>query len=153
MTNETAIITAQAFNAKEELLEDTLSVTGVIEPPQMSIPADLEFRPVRYNGKPGVENQIVLLVNLEAFPGMPVIKFRILSSEGLVAVGLDRSQKLEVKAQREWIIQGSNIAKVVVPYWATAWGAKAEIEAKAKRTDGETCTCKMQGRFPRTQRF
>jgi hypothetical protein len=148
--NEAATITARAISVDEQVLEATLEVTDVIELPQIPTLLDLEFRPVRYNGKPNIENQTVLLVNLEAFPGMPVIKFRILSSEGLVTVGPDRSQKFEVKAQREWIMQGSNIAKVVVPYWATAWGAKAEIEAKAKKTDGKLAVakCKVDFREP-----
>jgi hypothetical protein len=112
------------------------------------VPADLEFRPSRYNGKPNVENHLVLLVNLDAFPGLPLVKLRITSSEGAVTIGVDRSQKLEIKTQRDWLIPGSNVAKVVLPYWSTGWGARASIEAKAKKTDGKLALaiCKIEFR-------
>jgi len=136
VTSEIATITARAMSVEEQVLEATLEVTEVVEPHQIPVPVDLEFRPARYNGKPNVENQLVLLVNLDAFPGMPTIKIRIVDREGAVTIGTDRCEKLEIKTQKDWLVPGSTIAKVVIPYWATAWGAKAEIEAKAKRADG-----------------
>ena len=86
-----------------------------------------------------------MFVNLDAFPGMPTIKIRIVGREGAVTIGTERCEKLEIKTQKDWVVPGSNIAKVVIPYWATAWGAKAEIEAKAKRTDGRIAfaRCKL----------
>lgn len=145
---ETAVITARAMSVEEQVLEATLAVTEVTEPQQIPVPLDLEFRPARYNGKPSVENQLVLLVNLDAFPGMPNVKLRIVTREGAVSIGSDRSEKLEIKAQKAWLMPGVNVAKVVVPYWGTAWGARATIEAKAKRTDGKLAlaTCKVDFR-------
>jgi hypothetical protein len=132
----------------EAVLTTTLAVTDVAEPPQIAVPADLEFRPARCNGKPSVENQLVLLVNLDAFPGMPVVKFRMLLREGAVTIGAERVEKLEVKVLKGWIMPGTNIAKVVIPYWATGWGARATVEAKAKRTDGQwgSAECKIDFR-------
>ena len=149
VAGETATITARAMpvNVDEPVLEATLMVTEVAEPQQILPPADLEFRPARYSGKPNVENQLVLLANLDAFPGMPNIKLRIVDREGAVTIGTDRSEKLEIKVQKEWLIPGSNVAKVVVPYWGTAWGAKAEIEAKAKRADGKLALTKCKVDF------
>jgi len=151
VSGETATITATALSVDEQLLEATLSVTEVVEPQQIPVPGDIEFRPGRYNGKPNVENQLVLLVNLDAFPGMPTVKLRIVEKEGAVSIGAERSEKLEIKVKKEWLMTGSTVAKVVVPCWGTAWGAKAEIEAKAKRTDGKLALtrCKVDFREQR----
>lgn len=151
VSGETATVTATALSVDEQVLEATLEVTEVLEPQQILIPGDIEFRPARYNGKPSVENQLVLLVNLDAFPGMPTVKLRIVEKEGAVSIGTERSDKLEIKVKKDWLIAGSNVAKVVVPYWGTAWGAKAEIEAKAKRTDGKlgVTKCKVDFREQR----
>jgi hypothetical protein len=136
------------MSVDEQVLEANLTVTEVSEPQQISVPVDLEFRPARYNDKPNVENQIVLLVNLDAFPGMPVIKLRIVTREGAVCIGSEKAEKLEIKVQKDCLIPGSRVAKVVIPYWGTAWGAKATIEAKAKRTGGKSAlaTCKIDFR-------
>jgi len=147
VSGETATITATAMSVDEQVLEANLMVTEVAEPQQTLPPADLEFRPARYNGKPNVENQLVLLVNLDAFPGMPNIKLRIVDREGAVTIGTDRSEKVEIKVQREWLMPGANVAKVVVPYWGTAWGAKAEIEAKAKKADGRLALARCKVDF------
>jgi hypothetical protein len=148
VSGETAVITARAMSVDGEVLEATLTVTEVAEPQQIPVPVDLEFRPARYNGKPNLENQLVLLVNLDAFPGMPSVKLRIVTKEGAVTIGSDRSEKFEIKVQRAWLIPGTNVAKVVIPYWGTAWAAKATIEAKAKRTDGKVALamCKVDFR-------
>ena len=134
---ETAIVTARAMNVAEEMLEATLEVTGVVEPQKTLPPEDLEFRPARYNGKPNVENQLVLLVNPSAFTGLPIVKFRILTKVGAVSIGTERSEKIEIKVQKDWMLPGGDVAKVVVPYFGTAWGAGAEIEARAKTADGK----------------
>jgi hypothetical protein len=147
VSGERATITATAMSVDAEVLEATLAVTEVAEAQQTLPPADLEFRPARYNGKPNVENQLVLLANLDAFPGLPNIKFRIVDREGAVTIGTDRSEKVEIKVHRDWLMPGSNVAKVVVPYWGTAWGAKAEIEAKAKRTDGKPALARCKVDF------
>ncbi|HZT29206.1 MAG TPA: hypothetical protein VFA33_04945 [Bryobacteraceae bacterium] len=144
---ETAIITARAMSTAEEVLEAVLEVTDVIEPQQTLPPDDLEFRPARYNGKPNVENQLVLLVNLSAFTGLPNIKFQIINREGAVSIGTVKTEKLEIKVERTWLMPGGNVAKVVVPYWGTAWGARAEIEAKAKRADGQHAIARCKVRF------
>jgi hypothetical protein len=136
VAGETATITATAFDVEGQDLSAILQVTEVAEPPQIAVPTDIEFRPARYNGKPNIENQLVLLANLDAFVGMPTIKIRIVDREGAVTIGIERSERLEIKTQKDWVVPGTRIAKVIVPYWATAWGAKAEIEAKAKRADG-----------------
>jgi hypothetical protein len=51
------------------------------------------------------------------------------------------------------VIQGHNVAKVVIPCWGTAWGSRAKIEAKAKQKDGRisTATCKIDFREPAGQ--
>jgi hypothetical protein len=135
----------------EEVLETTLEVTDVVEPQQTLPPEDLEFRPARYNGKPNVENQLVLLVNLSAFTGLPAVKFRIVTKEGAVGIGAERSEKIEVKVQKDWVMPGESVAKAVIPYFGTAWGAKAEIEAKAKRADGKHAFAKCKVRFREQQ--
>ena len=114
-----------------------MEVVDVVEPQETLPPEDLEFRPARYNGKPNVENELVLLVNLSAFPGFPSVKFRIVSKEGAVSIGTERRDNLEIKVEKSSLMPGGSVAKVVVPYWGTAWGARAEIEAKAKRADGK----------------
>jgi len=115
------------------------------------VPADLEFRPSRYPCKPSVENQLVLLVNLDAFPGMPGVRLSIVSEEGAVGIGPSRTDKYEIKVQSGWRMPGWNVAKVVVPCWGSAWGAKAVISAKAKRTDGGVARaqCKVDFREER----
>ncbi len=122
VSGETATVTARAMSVDEKVLEATMIVTEVVEPQQIPVPADLEFRPERYNGKPNIENQLVLLVNLDAFPGMPTIKLRIMTREGAVSIGDERSEKLEIKVRKEWLVSGSNVVKVAIPYWGTAWG-------------------------------
>lgn len=148
VTGETATITAGAMDKNEEVISATLTVADVTEPPQIAVPADLEFRPARCNGKPNVENQLVLLVNLDAFPGFPVVKFRLVSREGAVTIGPDRAERLEIKVLRDWIMAGTSIAKVVIAYWAAGWGARAVVEAKAKRTDSHwaSAECKLDFR-------
>ena len=148
VTDETAMIIATALGVDEQVLSTNLNVTDVSEPAQVVVPADLEFRPSRYNGKPSVENQLVLLVNLDAFPGLPLIRIRIKEREGAVTIGTERSEHIEIKTQKDWLMSGGNVAKVVFPYWGTAWGAKATIEAKAKRTDGRLglSQCKVEFR-------
>jgi hypothetical protein len=150
---ETGTITASAMSAEEEVLEATLTVTDVTERPQVSPPTDLEFRPSRYAGRPNIENHLVLLANMDAFPGMPLIKLRIASREGAVSIGDERLEKIEIKVKKEWIIPGTNIAKILVPFWGTAWGATAEIEGKAKRTDGKLALtrCKVDFKEQRGQ--
>ena len=104
VSGETATITARAISVDGEVLETTLPVIEVTEPQQIPIPTDLEFRPARYAGKPNIENQLVLLANLDAFPGLPLIKVRIVTREGAVSIGPDRTEKLEVKVRKEWLI-------------------------------------------------
>lgn len=147
IAGEKATVNATAFSAKEEVLSEALEVT-VIESQESVPPADIEFRPAHYYGRPSAENHLVLLVNLDAFPGMPLVKFRIASREGAVFLGADRLERVEVKVERDQVIKGSRIAKILLPYWATAWGAKATIEAKAKRGDGRyaLATCKADFR-------
>jgi hypothetical protein len=89
----------------------------------------------------------VLLVNLGAFPGFPSVKFRIVNKEGAVSIGTQRTEKLEIKVEKNWLMPGGSVAKVVVPYWGTAWGARAEIEAKAKRADGKHAFAKCKVGF------
>lgn len=144
---ESGVITASAMSADEEVLEATLNVSEVAEPQPPPIPIDLEFRPSRYSARPNVENHLVLLVNLDAFPGMPVIKVRIVSKEGAVSLSDDRVESIEIKVKKEWTMSGTNIAKVLIPFWGTAWGARAEIEAKAKRTDGKKALTKCKVDF------
>jgi len=150
---ETGIITATAMSADEQLLEATLTVTEVAEPQPPPVPIDLEFRPTRYSGRPSIENHLVLLANLDAFPGMPLIKLRIVSREGAVTLGTERTEKVEIKVRKEWIMSGTNIAKILMPFWGTAWGARAEVEAKAKRTDGKMAfaRCKVDFKEERGQ--
>jgi hypothetical protein len=148
---ETAIVTARAMSVEGEVLEATMDVTDVVEPQQTLPPEDLEFRPARYSGKPNVENQLVLLVNLSAFTGLPTVKFRILNREGAVSIGTERSEKIEIKVEKDWLLPGGNVAKLVVPYFGTAWGAKAEIEAKAKRADGNLAFARCKVGFREQQ--
>lgn len=148
VTEELGVITASAMNHREELETTTLEVLEVNESPQLIPPLDLEFRPVRFYGKPHIENHLILLANLDAFPGMPLIKIRFISREGSVELGPDRADKLELKMRSGWVISGSRVGKVVVPYWGTAWGSRAEVEAKAKKTDGKFAVtrCKIEFR-------
>jgi hypothetical protein len=148
IAGEKATITATAFSAKEEVLSEALEVTDVIEAQESVPPVDIEFRPAHYYGRPSVENHFVLLVNLDAFPGMPLVRFRIAAREGAVSLGAGRLERVEVKVEREHVIKGSRIAKILLPYWATAWGAKVTVEAKAKRADGRyaLATCKADFR-------
>ena len=85
-----------------------------------------------------------MLVNLDAFPGLPNVKIRIVDKEGAVSIGSEGSEKFEIKVEKAWLLPGSKVAKVVVPYWGTAWGANAHIEAKAKRTDGKIALAKCK---------
>ena len=153
VTGETGNITAFAIGVDEKALKANLKVKNVTEPPLFVVPPDIEFRPARCSGKPHAENQLVLLVNLDAFPGFPSVKFRIVDQEGAVTIGLTRSDRVEIKADRGSLIQGHNVAKITVLYWGTAWGARAKVEAKAKRKDGviAIATCRVDFREPSGQ--
>ena len=148
IAGEKAVVTATAMSAREDLISETLEVVEVAEAQEISPPADVEFRPAHYNGRPNVENHAVLLVNLVAFPGMPVVRFRVGAHEGAVSLGTDRLESLEIKVHRDLVMKGTRVARILLPYWATAWGAKATIEAKAKRADGRNAlsACKVDFR-------
>jgi hypothetical protein len=147
LAGEKATVTATAMSIKEEVIVEKLEVK-VDEAQEILPPVDIEFRPAHYNGRPSVENHAVLLLNLDAFPGLPLVKFRVGTHEGAVSLGSDRLETLEIKVQRDFVIKGTRLAKTLLPYWATAWGSKATLEAKAKRSDGKTAVavCKVDFR-------
>jgi len=148
VAGEKATVIAAAMSVKEEVISETLEVVGVSEAEEISPPTDIEFRPAHYNGRPNAENHAVSLVNLDAFPGMPSVRFRVGVHEGAVSLGMDRVEGLDIKVHRDSVMKGTRLARIVLPYWATAWGAKATIEARAKRSDGKTAfaTCKVDFR-------
>src|SRR6266508_1956618 len=90
IAGEKATVTATAISSKEDVISEILEVVEVAEAQEIAPPTDIEFRPAHYNGRPSVENHVVLFVNLDAFPGMPVVRFRVGVHEGAVSLGADR---------------------------------------------------------------
>jgi hypothetical protein len=135
-----------------------LRILGVDDPPVFVAPEDIAFTAFRFSGDPNrSNNNAVLLVNLTVFTGMPEINFWLEEIAGRVSLGGEGEiDRVNIKVTPEHLIEGYNVARVLVPFRATGWGQRAVLRAKAKRTDGRTAHAKCKLKFehqPGDQKF
>ena len=119
-----------------------LEVRSVDDPPNLRVPQTMEFTLLVYSGNPNRENKATLLVNLDAFTGMPEITFFLEDIVGNVSIG--GTQRLNLKVNKSMIIDGYNVARLTIPYDGTGWGQRAVLYAKAKLRDGTVARTKCR---------
>lgn len=126
-----------------------LHILGVDDPPLFVPPEDIAFAAFRFSGDPNrFNNNAALLVNLAVFTGMPEISFWLEEVAGNVSLeeGVDRTS---IKVSSTHLIEGTNVARLLVPFRATGWGQNAVLRAKAKRADGKMAHAKCKLKFER----
>lgn len=142
-------ITALTVLRDGEEYQAELQIIGVDDPPIFVPPDDIEFTASHFSGQPNRQNKATLLVNLDAFSGMPEITFYVESSLGNVMLGEDGVDRLRIKVSKDMVMTGRNVARVNVPFKGTGWGQHAILCAKTKRRDGEVVHAKCRVRFER----
>lgn len=148
--NQRGTITALTLGKDGEELQATVKILGVDDPPVFTPPEYMEFASPRFAGDPNRANKAVLLVNLDAFQGMPEITFWLEEKVGNVSLG-DGLERLNIKVKPEHVIEGHRLARLPVSFQATGWGQHAVLRAKAKRRDGEYVHAKCRLRFEHQQ--
>jgi archaellum component FlaG (FlaF/FlaG flagellin family) len=142
------VITALTLDKDGNEVKDKLTVLGVSDPPIFVPPEDIDFAESRFSGQPNRLNKATLLVNLEAFTGMPEITFWLEETLGNVSLEESAEKRIKVKVTETMVSEGL-IARVNVSFNGTAWGQKAILRAKGKRKDGQTVRAKCRLVFHR----
>lgn len=136
-------ITALTLDKDGVERKDELKVLGVSDPPIILPPEDIEFAQSRFAGQPNTSNNATLLVNLEAFTGMPEISFRLEEKIGNISLGDPAETRIQIKVSSDMISEG-RIARLNVPFRGTAWGQRAMLQAKVRRKDGKVVYAKCR---------
>jgi len=140
------IVKVETLGKDGKEYKDELRIAGVDDPPVFQPPKQMEFSAPRYLGRPGRQNRAILIVNLDAFTGMPEVFFWLEEIEGSVTIGEDGQQKWQIKVAEEHKIDGLNVARIPVAFRGTGWGQHALLCVKAKVRDGSSVhvRCKLQ---------
>ena len=144
-------VTALSLDKDGKEIRAELRILGVDDSPVFEVPEDIVFTAPRYAGDPSrARNNASLLVNLDRFNGMPTVSFALEEIVGKVTLGGER-ERLDVKVTPVHIMQGHNVARLVVSFDGTGWGQNAVLRARTKRSDGKIAeaTCKLK--FEKTQ--
>jgi hypothetical protein len=140
--HESASITALA-DGKEGTLEAKLEVTDVIAAAVVEPPQEMEFRPRECKGQPNKKNHAVLYVNLQVVPLGRKIEISVIKSQGSIAL-LDENEKkvaeIALKVEKGHQIEGTTIARLLVPWFGGGWGQFAKIGATTKLPSGKIVT-------------
>jgi hypothetical protein len=136
-------------NGKE--IQAELRILGVEDFPVFEPPEDITFTAPRYSGDPNrARNNASLLVNLDRFDGMPTVTFILEDIVGKVTLGEGR-ERLDVKVTHTNIMEGHNVARLVVSFGATGWGQSSVLRARVKRSDGRVAEAKCKLKFEKAQ--
>ncbi|MGA2272769.1 MAG: hypothetical protein ABSH00_04380 [Bryobacteraceae bacterium] len=130
-------------------LRASMEIVGVDDPPVLQPPTDIAFSASRFSSVPNRTYTAALLVNLTAFPGMPVVTFWLEEVEGHIVLA-DGQDALTVKVTAEHVMTGSRIARLSVPFRGSGWGQRATLRAKAKRSDGKYAYAKCRLKLERS---
>ena len=149
LKGERGSITAITLDKNGKEARATLKVMNVIDPPVFQPPANIEFATANVPGQPGRRNRAVLVVNLDAFIGMPEITFTLERKLGNVTFPGGASDHIKVKVTTAHVVQGKNVARVPIAFDGSAWGQHADITARAKVADGTTVFAKCHLKFER----
>jgi len=136
--HEAAVITALA-DGKEGMLEAKLEVTDVIAASVVEPPQEMEFRPRECKGQPNKKNHAVLYINLEVIPLGRKIDISIVKSQGSIALVNEEDKKcteFAVKVDKSDVIQGTRVARLLVPWIGGGWGQYAKLTAATKLPSG-----------------
>lgn len=136
--HESGKITVLADGSKE-ILEANLDVIDVIAESNVVAPEEMEFRPKESKGQPHRTNNIVLYVNSSTIPVGRKIKLTVEKSTGQIGLleeGKEIVDGISVTFQREHIISGTNVGRILIPWRGTGWGQAARILAETKKPDG-----------------
>jgi hypothetical protein len=149
--SEKGMVTALTDDKAGKLVQDTLAITGVDDPPIIQPPDDIEFASSHYNGSPSRPNKAILIVNLKSFTGMPEIKFWLADAVGKITLG-DEEEEItsHVKVKEEHRTDDSNIARVPIAFRGSGWGQHAVLWASAKLPNGELARAKCKLRLQRS---
>jgi hypothetical protein len=145
---QTGKITALTLDKDGKEVKADMKVIGVDDPPVFEPPEDIDFATSHFSGQPNRSNKAALLVNLNAFTGMPEITFWLEEKLGNVTLGDDGTKRIQIKVSKDMISEG-NVARVGVPFHGTGWGQRAMLRAKAKRRDGKVVHAKCKVSFER----
>ncbi len=126
-----------------------IAVLGVDDPPVFQPPEDIDFVSSHFAGQPARANKAVLLVNLDAFTGMPEIKFWIEDVVGSVTLEQTEEGRVQIKVNEEHVTEQRRLARVPVTFQGTGWGQHALLWASAKRRDGKVVRARCRLRFHR----
>lgn len=144
-------VTALSIDKQGKEIRADLKILGVDDPPVFEPPEDIAFAAHRFSGDPNRQNNnAVLWVNLAAFAGMPQVSFSLSEIEGNISLGSGQDRVI-VQVAEDHLIEGRQIARLVVPFRATGWGQTAVLRARAQRTDGKMAEAKCKLRFERTE--
>ncbi len=141
-------ITAVTLGKRGEEFSARLQVLDVQDPPVFRPPENLEFTASRFSGDPNRQNTATLLVNLDAFTGMPEVTFWLEEAVGNIALG-EGTPRTQVKVSQVHLVTGWNVARVPVKFRGSGWGQRATLCAKAKRRDGQFAFAKCRLKFER----
>jgi hypothetical protein len=145
---QTGTITALTVAKDGRAVQSTLKVLGVDDPPIIQPPEDIEFSASHFSGYPNRLNTAILIVNLNAFTGLPELTFMLEEKLGSVGLGDEALKRLQIKVTRD-LVSENNLARVPVSFKGTGWGQRALLSAKAKRKDGKVAYAKCRLRFER----
>ena len=147
---EKGSITALTDDKDGKSVQDTLTITGVDDPPIPQPPDNIEFASSHYAGAPGRPNKAVLVVNLKSFTGKPEIKFWLEDAVGKITLGDEEDQTvLHIKVKEEHRSTDPTIARVPVSFKGSGWGQHSVLWASAKLSNGSLARARCKLRFQR----
>lgn len=139
--HERAVITALADGAKETL-EARLEVTDVLAAPAVEPPSEMEFRPSESRGQPNRKNHAVLYANLDVIPLRRKLEFSLVKPRGIALLQAQgkKCDQFTLVLEPTHRIEGTNVARVLVPWTGVGWGQHARIMAETKTPGGKIVT-------------
>jgi len=147
---EAGIITALTDDKAGKPAQATLTIAGVDDPPIIQPPDNIEFASSHYHGTPSRPMKAILVVNLDAFVGMPEIKFWLEGLVGRISLGEGAGDEiLHIKVKEHHRTEDSGIARIPVSFTGTAWGQHGVLWASAKLPNGQVARAKCKLRLQR----
>lgn len=143
-------ITALTLDKNGKEAKAQLRILGVDEQPVFVPPEDIAFTAFRYSGDPNRQNNATLLVNLKAFRKLPEVAFKIEEALGNVTLAGGKSN-MSVRVEDTHVVEGQDLARVVVSFSATGWGHQSKLVAQAKRSDGKLAVARCSLKFERPE--
>jgi len=148
VTGNGGTISALTLDKNGNETKAELKVLGVTDPIVPVPPDNIEFSSTHYVAQPNKSNTATLLVNINAFAGMPEVTFWLEDVVGNITLGGANLKRIQIKVTTE-VLSHDGIARVPIPYNGTGWGQRATIRAKAKIKDGSAVHAKCKVAFER----